>query len=150
MSQLMSLFLPGNPVPKARARVAKGHAYTPATTKAYETAVKLGFKVAMAREGWQPIIGPVWINLLFTLPVPASWNKTKRHDALSGRIAPTSKPDLTNLAKACEDALNGIAYADDSAIVHLQVSKRYGREPGVTIQVGAWEYVEAVKAGVKP
>lgn len=33
------------------------------------------------------------------------------------------KPDATNIAKACEDALNGVAYVDDAQIVHVDVRK---------------------------
>jgi Holliday junction resolvase RusA-like endonuclease len=35
------------------------------------------------------------------------------------------KPDLTNLAKAVEDALNGIVWADDSLIAQLTLYKMW-------------------------
>lgn len=35
----------------------------------------------------------------------------------------TKKPDATNVAKACEDALNGIAYVDDAQIVDIHIIK---------------------------
>lgn len=154
MSQLISFFLPGEPVPKGRHRTAiqgnRVRTYTPKPTADYERYVKTACQIAMIEQKVKPIKGPVWLNLLFTMPVPASWSKAKRHDAVCGRIRHVSKPDLSNLLKAVEDGLNGVAYKDDAAIGHMYVSKVYGREPGVLIQVGAWEYVDAVKAGAKP
>ena len=35
----------------------------------------------------------------------------------------THRPDATNCAKACEDALNGIAYVDDAQIVDIHIIK---------------------------
>ncbi len=49
---------------------------------------------------------------------------------------PTPRPDALKLARAVEDALTGILYADDAAVCELAVAKTYGREPGVRIQ--AW------------
>ena len=46
-----------------------------------------------------------------------------------------SKPDLDNLAKAAADALNGLAYRDDSCITDLVVRKRYGTEPRLEVVI---------------
>jgi len=47
---------------------------------------------------------------------------------------PTTRPDALKLARAVEDALTGVLYADDSAVVELAVAKVYGA-PGVKISV---------------
>ena len=47
---------------------------------------------------------------------------------------PTTRPDALKLARAVEDALTGVLYADDSAVVELAVAKVYGA-PGVQISV---------------
>jgi Holliday junction resolvase RusA-like endonuclease len=50
----------------------------------------------------------------------------------------TGKPDTSNLVKAIEDALNGIAYYDDSQIVKLfaaKVNPRDGEPIGVAIRI---------------
>jgi Holliday junction resolvase RusA-like endonuclease len=44
----------------------------------------------------------------------------------SARPEPTGRPDLSNLVKLIEDALNGNAYKDDSRIVRTVAAKRYG------------------------
>jgi len=52
---------------------------------------------------------------------------------LRGELRPTKKPDTDNIAKICLDALNGIAYHDDSQIVSLQVEKFYSEKPRVCV-----------------
>ena len=41
---------------------------------------------------------------------------------------PTKKPDADNIIKSIADALNGIAYADDSQIVQATVNKWWAEE----------------------
>ncbi|MEX5590971.1 RusA family crossover junction endodeoxyribonuclease, partial [Pseudomonas urmiensis] len=67
--------------------------------------------------------------------IPSSTSKKNRIGMLNGDIYPTKKPDADNIAKAVTDALNGLAYKDDSQIVILSVYKQYGETPqvGVTI-----------------
>lgn len=97
--------VPGNPVPKARPRVANGHAYTPLATLEAEGLVQL----AARKAGVRPLLGPVRLSLFFA-----------RGDL--------RRCDLDNLAKLVQDALNGIAYEDDSQIVELQATKVLDRE----------------------
>ena len=39
-----------------------------------------------------------------------------------------SRPDCDNVGKACADALNGVAYADDAQVVELVIRKWYAAE----------------------
>ena len=43
--------------------------------------------------------------------------KKKQLQALDGTLRPTTKPDTSNYVKGAEDALEGIVFANDSAIV---------------------------------
>lgn len=52
-----------------------------------------------------------------------------------GYIRPTKKPDCDNIAKIICDALNGIAYYDDSQIVKIEVDKVYNETPGVDVVI---------------
>ena len=65
-----------------------------------------------------------------SLPVSRPKKVSREHD--------TKKPDATNIAKACEDALNGIAYVDDAQIVEVHIIKhpreRVDEKLTVTIQ----------------
>jgi Holliday junction resolvase RusA-like endonuclease len=55
--------------------------------------------------------GPVIFSLVSHRHIPKSWPK-RRHGEQD-----TMKPDASNILKLVEDALNGIAYKDDSQIV---------------------------------
>ena len=45
---------------------------------------------------------------------------------ICGEIPCTIKPDCDNIAKIVLDALNGLAYDDDSQVTELEVHKFYG------------------------
>jgi Holliday junction resolvase RusA-like endonuclease len=75
---------------------------------------------AVAREGL--FLGPVLIALVFHLPRPQSLPKRM------GRQHCT-RPDLDKLVRAVVDALIGVLYPDDAAVVELRAQKRYA-EPG--------------------
>jgi Holliday junction resolvase RusA-like endonuclease len=50
-------------------------------------------------------------------------------------IRPTKKPDADNILKAVLDALNGLAYNDDSQIVSARIEKLYSDNPRVEIVI---------------
>lgn len=119
----MRFIIPGQPQGKARARTvqhgSKVHSYTPEKTAAYENLVKLCYRGANYGDV------PLRMEIVARYGVPVSYSAKKRARCLSGEIKPTCKPDADNIAKCICDALNGIAYADDSKIVHLTVRKEY-------------------------
>lgn len=55
---------------------------------------------------------------------------------LDGKIRPTKKPDWDNIGKIVTDALNKIAYRDDSQVVACRVEKWYGPIPEVIVTLG--------------
>lgn len=73
--------------------------------------------------------------------MPASFSKKKQEKALKGDIRPTVKPDWDNISKNICDALNGLAYTDDKAIVDGSVHKYYSEYDyvNVTITGRRWE-----------
>ena len=126
--------IPGNPVPKARPRVTKsGHAYTPKKTSDYEKLVQIYAKQAMA--GMNPTTEAVRLTVRAFFPIPKSWTKAKKEKALNGDLKHTTKPDLSNIVKAVEDAMNGIVYKDDSQISEIVCVKRYSMSPKVDLTV---------------
>lgn len=95
----------GDPLPKGRPRFGKGRTYTPARTRAYETAVVDAFELACPL--WEPVIDHIRVEADF-------------HRATKRRV------DTDNLFKALTDALNGIAYTDDELIAQLEGVRTYG------------------------
>lgn len=137
------IVVPGNPVGKGRPRAFQTRGarrtikmHTPEKTRAYEDAVALAGKLAM--QGREPLGGPVAMRLDIFMQIPASWSKAKREAALLGGVMPISKPDASNVLKAVEDALNGIAYIDDSQIIDVWVRKRYSHEPRIELAVSQY------------
>lgn len=106
----------GQPVPTARARTTKsGHTYTPKKTVDYQTQIAECASLRMAGENLKMVSGePLSLEVTFYLAKP---KKMKHKDY------PIGKPDTSNLLKGIEDGMNGVVYHDDSAIVHLEVSK---------------------------
>ena len=114
---LKIIIIPGQPVSKLRARDGirpngKKFKFSPAKTKAWEEVVALeGLRVF----GGKPIPKgtPVKISCEFFFRLPKSHFKYPGVETLTSHLV---KPDTSNLVKLVEDALNGIAYADDSQI----------------------------------
>ncbi len=121
--------VPGQPVPKARPRMTcTGHVYTPGKTTKYEHLVAACYR--QAAVGLPPHDGPV------TLTVQAMFARPKRR---TGEHWCVVRPDWDNVGKIVSDALNGLAYHDDSQVVHGAVTKQYAvGEPCVRVTVKMW------------
>ena len=123
--------IPGNPFGKQRPRATRqGRVFTPKETVRHENTIG-----SLALPHFPtPLEGPVRLTVEAVFALPASWSKKKRA-AMLGRPH-TSKPDASNVAKAIEDALNRIAYADDAQIAEAVTRKRWGEaaETRVTVE----------------
>lgn len=132
--QKIVIELPGEPCGKERPRLGKhGNVYTPSKTAAYERS--LGWAAKIAMKGQKPLLGPLMVTVTAFMGIPPSWPHSARMTALGGLIRPTRKPDWDNVGKIAADALNGIAYVDDSQIVTATVSKVYAATPALRIEI---------------
>lgn len=113
-----------DPVAKGRPRIWNGRAVTPPKTRAFENAVKVFAKNQYRGE---PLKGALSVVVVFLIRKP----KTVK------REYPTTKNtgDLDNHAKALLDSLNGIAFEDDSQIIELNISKKYGQVGGIFVDI---------------
>lgn len=119
-------FVEGKVQGKARPRVTMlgGHAraYTPKKTVDYEAQIAQAYKDAggtMFPDG-----APLHVIISASIAPPASASNKEKERLLQSRM-PCKKPDADNIAKVVMDALNGVAYKDDSCITDLIIHKRY-------------------------
>ena len=121
--------------PKASSIAGHASIYTPAKQVEYENWVRQCYMDQ--RETDEPFAREVPLHVVIEvfMAVPKSFSKKKREQALRHYIRPTKKPDLDNCAKSILDALNGIAYADDSQVVYLSVSKKYAESAHTVVWI---------------
>lgn len=127
---MVSFTVPGEPVGKSRPRFirATGRTYTPEKTVNYETLVR--YEYHRQTDGYRfPEDSELGMRVEAFFEIPKSKPKRVKHDMEIGVVRHTSKPDADNVLKAVADALNHIAYKDDSAVVYVEVSKKYAPTP---------------------
>lgn len=128
----------GEPTGKGRPRFARRGAfvstYTPEKTINYENLVKMSF----LQKYQEPTLidEPVIVGIKAYFGMPKSTSVKKREKMLRGKIVPTKKPDMDNIAKIILDSLNGLAYLDDKQVVLLTVWKRFSEVPRVEVNIG--------------
>ena len=117
----------GKPKGKARPRFDGRHKriFTPSSTADYERLVR------------QAYISSGGYLLSETEPIKILIIAQFKKAVSSKKTAPTMKPDNDNIEKAVCDALNGIAYRDDSQIVHSEVRKVWARDgvPKIIVKI---------------
>lgn len=129
-----SFTVDGAPQGKARPRVTMHGTYTPAKTKQYESAVQFAYMM-QCHGAMFPDDANIAMCIYAYFPIPKSASKKKREDMQSGKIRPLIKSDWDNIGKAICDALNGLAYKDDSHIVTGIVHKYYDENPRVEVRI---------------
>ena len=130
---MIKLTIPGEPCAKQRPRMTKqGHTYTPQKTVNYETLVR---ELYILQNFRQQLEGELVMTVRAYFTIPKSASKKKAADMVGGRIRPTKRPDWDNVGKIISDALNGLAYHDDSQIVTATVEKWYSAEPRVEVEI---------------
>ena len=120
----------GNPFGKERPKFARRgnfvQTYTPKNTLQHEKEVAAVYMEAAKGRKFEKG-RPLDIRIIAYYP------KKKQKEMLEHRLRPTVKPDLDNVAKLVYDALNGVAWYDDNAIVDTQVRKFYSEVPRIEV-----------------
>lgn len=128
-----TLEIPGRPIPQPRPRVTRyGQAFTPDNgIKAWRALVA----IMARREIPQPLECPVAIHATFVFVRPESHRTTKGVLSATGRrYTVPPKIDDDNLVKGLKDALQGIAFVNDSQVGRSICEKIYGtREHTIVI-----------------
>ena len=126
----------GHAVAKGRPRLGRSGVYTPEETRRYEEIVRAAAVVAMGNKG--PLTGPVILRVTEYREMPKAWSKKKRAE-MDWHPCET-KPDVSNLAKGIEDALNEVCYLDDSQVAQLVATKVFTPgDPRVDIEIAPWQ-----------
>jgi len=129
---MIKLTIPGPPCAKQRPRLGKYGTYTPEKTMNYETLVK---ELYIVEHHNRQLEGALEMTVRAYFQIPKSASQKKAVEMQEGKIRPTTKPDWDNVGKIISDALNGLAYRDDSQIVRATVEKYYSDEPRVEIEI---------------
>ncbi|OFK25066.1 RusA family crossover junction endodeoxyribonuclease [Olsenella sp. HMSC062G07] len=129
---------------RPRAQVVGGHArvYTPTKTAKFEKVIASAWLEQVGTR-WVAFEGEVWITVTFRRELAKS--NPKYWD---GR-ADLSKPDADNMLKAVLDALNGVAFADDSQITRIEAIKgrRKPHGEGCFVSIEASYHEETYEKG---
>ena len=131
----------GRVQPKQRPRVyrnkytGQAHAITPQKTKDYEEKVRASYIDAC--DGRPKFFkGALEMNVNVYVQIPKSTPKKTQTAMICGQARPIVKNgDVDNLFKAISDALNGLAYEDDSQIVTATIRKFYSQTAGAEIVI---------------
>lgn len=123
--------IPGKPFAKQRPRMTRsGHTYTPKETIEYENLVKACYPGEQFPDNAQ-----LYVTITAWFEIPKSVSKKRYLSMVNLDEKPTRTPDCDNIAKSVCDALNHIAYRDDSMVVSLTVKKYYGANPRVEVLI---------------
>ena len=136
-----SFTIPGEPQGKVNMRPYERNGfltlYNPSHNKNY---------MSLVRDAWYKTEAEkiadncrIYLDINAYFQIPKSVSKQKREKMLTGLIRPTKKPDCDNISKVICDALNGIAFHDDSMIVGLTVEKLYSENPRVEVVIRSIE-----------
>jgi Holliday junction resolvase RusA-like endonuclease len=127
-----AFIVPGKPIPWQRARRMGKRYFTRPDVAAHQEEIRKAWEAAGSRHLGN---GPLAMVARFWLPRPAThYGKGRNAEVIKvsaprfpiGR--PPGSPDIDNLVKII-DALNGLAWEDDSQIIRLcEVSKVYVAE----------------------
>lgn len=153
MARAVEFTIPGRPIPWARTGGGKGARqsgpstrFTPEKQREAMRALGLTWKALRERK----LSGPLKLEILCVYAIPAGWPRVKREAAQRGMVWHTAKPDWDNLGKLVSDALNQVAFDDDSQIAMCTVAKRHGSPERTVIrltELKPWE-VAAAEAGL--
>jgi len=125
---MTNLFIQIRPKPAPRPRVTRNGTYNAKEYSQYKEIIRLAY---VAKNKGYPTEKPIAMNIDFFFAIPKSWSKKKKETAKWH----TSRPDTDNLVKSIKDALNGVAYKDDSQVCNLFARKQYASFDGVKIEI---------------
>lgn len=131
---LISFTVYGEPVPWKRPRFngKSKHVFEDSKVKEYKEKVIQAYKESGGEYFEKDV--PIMVEVYFFLGVPKSLSHNKQLDLIADH-RPTKRPDLDNIYKGITDALNKVAYYDDSQIISQSTAKFWSAIPRVEITI---------------
>lgn len=143
MSGFINLVIPGEPTAKQRpkffpiktkAGFIGSRAVTPKKTVNYETQIRERFSAEY--PGFTPFRGcPLSLDIWAFYSIPPSKSKKQQGLMKNGDVRPTKRPDMDNVIKVVLDALQKMAFMDDSQFVEIEARKFYSYTPRLEIWI---------------
>lgn len=131
----MTFFVPGRPRGKGRPRFTRtGHTYTDEATRRYEEHIRWHY-MSQPHAIRYDAGTAVSVHCNVCVPVPISWPRKRREEALMGCEYPQAKPDIDNVFKAVLDALTGLAWDDDKQVAVIVGTKRFVERGNEGLQI---------------
>lgn len=124
MMEVYEFIFDVEPVAKGRPRIGKWGAFTPAKTRKAEAELKRLARHLMNANGLSVLTCPLTVEMAFIVSKPKKPSKEY-----------PSRSDLDNYGKLLCDALNEVVWEDDSQIIDLFLSKRYGDKGQMILKV---------------
>ena len=135
--ELLAFRVDMRPIGKQRPIVTRNHgAFTPPKTVQAERRIAWTARAAM--RGKQPTSLPVGVTITACFALPKTASKKDR-ETLPGTFR-DKKPDLDNIEKLVNDALNGVVWLDDKQVVSQTSRKIYGTDDYLAVIVEEYRY----------
>ena len=83
------------------------------------------------------LTGPVYLEAKLYFQMPKSFSQKKQREMAYSNCE--KKPDIDNVIKIIGDALNGLAYKDDSSIVSVTVTKQWAAQGCLVVSLSSDE-----------
>ena len=134
---IFTFTIPGKAVPQGRGRAARIHTKTgrefvkvmdESKSRNWKAYIKYLAAHEMQRSNFEGFssISPLRMRVMVVMVRP---KKPKNPHW------PIVKPDVSNIIKGIEDALNGLVYPDDSQLVEIAIRKQYGDLAETHVQI---------------
>ena len=132
LGQVYTVTIPGDPIPWQRAGKSGARLYD--KQKNEKILWGLNFMKGFSQEA---LTGPLSVDITFHMRVFQSLDK-KYGQSIEGKTH-YQVPDLSNLVKFLEDALNTVAWKDDALIAECHARKVWSYEPRTVITIVSLE-----------
>jgi len=129
LQQVNVIVVPGVPIALQRARHYNGSVID------RQAKVKKSYALHVLSLIERSYVPPeqVMLRVTYCYKPPASWSLKKQRAVMGS--PKTTMPDLSNLIKFTEDALNGILWKDDRYITGIDAAKIYAEWDGTVIEI---------------